>query len=261
MSYYPILKSPYCQGTTTLYNFSPNNWESVYKGKQFVNLTYIQDETWCSHSLGELMYGDSRTISHSDVVDLMSENTLPLLSLTQEKLSEHCQILPILNCNHTQVPTYRATLNLTSEWMTTSYQGEIDPFPPQASLLTFSPFLQFGKNVENYVLLMNLEKQPSNREVGVKIYDADSKVLKSTQKAMSNQVNVISLDDLGFDESSLPVVVCSEMAAIPLYFACTNRGEFLSLEHTHPPASLVIHGNRFGAQKALKEYWTSQFNT
>jgi hypothetical protein len=233
----------------------------VYKGKQFINLTYIKDEAWHSQTIGELKYGDFKAISYTDVINLIPEGTLPLLSLTQEELPKHYPTLPILNCNHTYVPAYRATLSLVSKLATTSYQGEIDPFPPQASLLTFSPFLQFGKDVENYVLLMNIENQPNNREVSVKIYDADSQVLKSTQSAVSNQISVISLDGLDFDENSLPVVTCDGMAAIPLYFSCANQGEFLSLEHTHPPASLVVHGNRFGAQKALKEYWATKLST
>ena len=73
-----------------------------------------------------------------------------------------------------------------------------------------------------------------------------------------NQINIISLDDVGFDEQSLPIVVCRGMASIPLYFSSYKRGKILSLEHTHPPASLVVHGNRFGAQKQLKDYWLSQ---
>jgi len=54
MSYYPILKAPYCIGKTTLYNFPPNNWESVDKCEQIVSLTYIKDELWHSESLGKL---------------------------------------------------------------------------------------------------------------------------------------------------------------------------------------------------------------
>lgn len=105
---------------------------------------------------------------------------------------------------------------------------------------------------------MNLEKKPENRGVEVEIYDAHNKKLKKVQSAFSNQINVISLDDMEFDEQSLPVVVCRGMASIPLYFSSYKKGELLSMEHTHPPASLVVHGNRFGAQKQLKDYWLSR---
>ncbi len=92
----------------------------------------------------------------------------------------------------------------------------------------------------------------------MEIYDAHSKELKKIQSAYSNQINIISLNDMGFNEQNLPVIICREMAFIPLYFSSYKLGEMLSLEHTHPPASLVVHGNRFGAQKQIKEYWFSQ---
>ena len=258
MSYYPILSAPYCTGETTLYNFSPNNWEPTKKIKQYVNLTYAQDSLWHSIVLDELDYQSYKKLNNKDIVDLIPEGVLPLLSLSKTKLPKISEQLPILDCNHTVVPEYRSTLGLKSNFTTTSYQGEINPFPSPASLLTFSPFLQFGKDVENYLLFLNLEKSPKNRVAEVEIYDAHSKLLKKTQNVHNNQVSIISLDDSGFDEQSLPIVICRTMAAIPFYFSSYKRGELLSFEHTHSPASLVVLGNRFSAQKQLKEYWFSQ---
>ena len=105
---------------------------------------------------------------------------------------------------------------------------------------------------------MNLEKFPESRKAVVEIYDAHSKKLLKIQSAYSNQINIVSLNDMGFNEQNLPVIICREMAFIPLYFSSYKLGEMLSLEHTHPPASFVVHGNRFGAQKQIKEYWFSQ---
>jgi len=257
MSYFPILKAPYCTGQTTLYNFAPNSWESIYKGSQVISLTYTDGSFWHSRVLGELAYGDCQVIKYQDVKDLTQENAMPLLSLTQNKLDKTSRKLPHLVGNQTNVPQYRSTLGLASQYMTTSYQGEVNSFPLQASLLTFSPFLQFSDKIENFVLLLNLEKQASQRKVKVEIFDANTKILKCEKTALSNNITAISLDDCGFSENNLPVVICREMAAIPLYFSCANQGEFLSLEHTHPPASLVVHGARFGVQKYLKDYWFS----
>ncbi|MDC0239179.1 hypothetical protein OAK82_02245 [Candidatus Thioglobus sp.] len=258
MSYYPILNAPYCSGETTLYNFPPNNWEPADKVNQYVNLTFTQDGIWRSLTLGNLDYQAYKKIDNNDVTNLIPEGALPLLSLSKSMLPRTSKELPVLNCNHTVVPAYRSTLSLKSDSATTSYQGEVNPFPPQASLLTFSPFLQFGVDIENYLLLLNLEKLPQNRMVEVEIYDAHSKLMKKKQDAYSNRVNIISLGDAEFDEQSLPVVICREMAAIPLYFSSYKKGKLLSLEHTHPPASFVVHGNRFDVQKQLKQYWFSQ---
>ena len=258
MSYYPILSAPYCTGETTLYNFSPNNWESTKKNRQYVNLTYAQEGLWHSLVLDELDYHAYKKISYKDIVDLIPEGVLPLLSLSNTALSKTSEQLPALDCNRTAVPEYRSTLGLKSNFTTTSYQGEINPFPSPASLLTFSPFLQFGKDVENYLLFLNIEKSPKNRTAEVEIYDTHSKLLKKTQKVYSNQVNIIALDGCGLDEQSLPVVICRTMAAIPFYFSSYKQGELLSFEHTHSPASLVVLGNRFHTQKQLKEHWFSQ---
>ena len=258
MSYYPILKAPYCTGKTTLYNFPPNNWEGARNDKKVINLSYIDDGLWHSIELGELAHGDCQIINYQDVKNLVPDNALPLLSLTRNKLEKTSEELPQLADSETNVPQYRSTLGLVSKHTMTSYQGEINPFPKQASLLTFSPFLQFGSGVENYVLIMNLEKLPESRKAVVEIYDAHSKELKKIKSAYSNQINIISLNDMGFNEQNLPVIICREMAFIPLYFSSYKLGEMLSLEHTHPAASLVVHGNRFGVQKQIKESWFSQ---
>jgi hypothetical protein len=258
VSYYPIITAPYCRGKTILYNFSPNNWESADRFNQHINLTYIEDGLWHSKTMGRIDYDSYKEFTYNDIVSLIPDGALALFSVTKNKLPEASEVLPVLTKNHTYMPMHRATLGLESEYTTTSYQGELDPFPIQASLLTFSPFMQFGEGIENYVLLINLEKIPKKREVEIEIYDARSKKLKKVQNVCSNQVNVVSLDDAGFNRESLPVVICRGMAFIPLYFSSYNQGELLSLEHSHPPASLVVHGNRFGAQKQLKNYWLSQ---
>jgi len=258
MSYFPILNAPYCMGETTLYNFPPNNWESTKCVDQYVSLTYIKNNLWHSVTLDKLSYLSYIKISGNNIVDLAPEGVLPLLSLSSVELPKVSKELPILSCSHTVVPEYRSTLGLRSSSMVTSYQGEVNFFPSPASLLTFSPFLQFGEHIENYLLFLNVEKSPKKRMAEVEIYDAHSKLLKQTQSVCNNQVNIISLDDSGFDDQSLPVVVCETMAAIPFYFSSYKKGELLSFEHTHSPASLVVLGNRFNTQRQLKEYWFSQ---
>jgi len=49
--------------------------------------------------------------------------------------------------------------------------------------------------------------------------------------------------------------ICRGLAGIPLYFSRTVDGVYLSLEHTHPPGSMVVHGRRWDIQKMLKNFW------
>ena len=258
MSYYPILKAPGCQGWTTLCNFSPNNWESRDYSKKFINVTWRYETGWRTEIIGTLLPGMTRTICNQDIAGLVHEDALPLLSLTVAKLPTHSDNLPRTDKPKTTVPAWRATLGLSTDTTSTSYQGEIDPFPFQGSLLTFGPLIQFGEEVENYLILLNIEDSSIIRTSQVEIYDSRETLLKSTFDVRNNGVTIIALNDFGFNPSDLPLIICRGMAAIPLYFSKTTDGAFLSLEHTHPPASYVIHGRRWEAQKILKKIWFSK---
>ena len=103
MSYFPILKAPYCIGKTTLYNFSPNNWELVDKCEQTVSLTYIKDDLWYSVALEKLVYQAYKVVKHNDISNLIPDGALALLSLSKEELPRTSAELPVLNCSHSGV--------------------------------------------------------------------------------------------------------------------------------------------------------------
>ena len=255
MSYYPILTAPGCIGQTTLYNFPPNNWENLCKDSRFVNLTWAQDGHWHSITLGELAFGAMQAYSRADLPAYVPEDALPLLSLASSPFLEYSKSLPTA-MRGTTMPNWRATLGLVSPLASTCYQGELDPFSAPGSLLTFAPFLQFGSGIENYMLFLNLEKRPQTRTSTVEIYDSVMPGrCRGSFQVRNNAVSVVSLDDLGMEPEGLPVIMCKGVSGIPLYLSKTADGRYLSLEHTHPPASYVIHGKRWEAQKILKNYW------
>ena len=255
MSYYPILNAPRANGWTTLSNFPPNNWEPSRLKQQFVNVTWASDGMWLTKNLGVIAPGTFHTVHAGDVTDIVPEESLPLLSLSLEPLPTESTSLPSLDFKRTSVPAWRASLGLSTPCAQTSYQGELDFFPSQGTLLTFGPFLQFGEDVQNYLLLLNLEKSPLKRFAELEVYDAAELTPRGRFTICNNKVNCISLDELDFKEDDLPLFICRGMAAIPLYFSYAKNGSYLSLEHTHPPASLVIYGNRWEAQKLLKQRW------
>lgn len=258
MSYYPILKAPGSQGWTTLCNFPPNNWETSDSSGKFVNVTWLCENGWKTENIGVLASGEVRTVSIQDIAGLIPEGVLPLLSLTVAKLPVYSDSLPRTDVARTTMPAWRATLGLSTAYASTSYQGEIDPFPAPGSLLTFGPFIQFGEEIENYLILMNIENSPIARTSQVEIYDSEKTALKGTFEVRNNDATIIALGSLGFSPTDLPLIICRGMSAIPLYFSKTSDGSFLSLEHTHPPASYVIHGKRWEAQKILKNIWFSK---
>jgi hypothetical protein len=75
---------------------------------------------------------------------------------------------------------------------------------------------------------------------------------------INNSATVVNLDKYGFKQDDFPLITCQEMSGIPVYLTMLTDGSFMSLEHTHPPASLVIHGNRWAAQKIIKNKWFSK---
>jgi hypothetical protein len=261
MSFYPILLAPDCTGFTTVCNFPPNDWEIVYKEAKLINLTWTDGNYWHSETIDELKFGSMQTFRHTDVENYLPIGVMPLLSLGRESLPKRSELLPS-TLKETFLPAWRATLGLMSPHASTCYQGELDPFPMPGSLLTFAPFIQYGDEVTNYMLFLNLEKSPKSRSSNVEIYSiSDPKIIKGTFKVINNNISVVNLDDLGFSHVDLPVIICKGMSGIPLYFSKNRDNSFLSLEHSHPPVSFVVHGNRWNAQKLLKEKWFSSLGT
>lgn len=255
MSYFPILSAPDCTGFTQVSNFPPNNWEFRTSRQRYVNVTWRTGERWISRIIDQLPPGNVLTVRLRDIQEFVPESCLPLLSLTELPLPESSPSLPTLDTPKTVAPAWRAAVGLSTGVARTSYQGEIDPFPPKASLLTFCPFLQFGANVSNFLLLLNIEKSPELRTVELDVYEAGDMVRRVTFKATNNDLSIFCLDELEFRNEDLPLFVCGQMAAIPLYLTKARDGASLSLEHTHPPASLVVHGKRWQAQKLVKDLW------
>jgi hypothetical protein len=255
MSYFPILAAPGCSGWTTLCNFAPNNWEVRARDAKLVCVSWAHEGRWRSETLGKLPYGEMRTVTSADIAGTAPAECLPLLSLRRTALDRELEALPRSSLDSTVLPVWRATVGLSTDQASTSYQGEIDPFPPQASLLTFCPLIQPGESLRNYLLFVNAESSPITRTSQLEIFDAATAELKGTFEVRNNRVSVVPLDDLQVSSSELPLLLCRDMGAVPLYFSTTSDRAFLSLEHTHPPASYVIHGKRWEAQKKMKQHW------
>jgi len=257
--YFPLLKAPNCTGITTLSNFPPNNWELKNNQKQgkYVHLTYSNGTSWVSKFLFS-MDSSFSTIDYLDYKDIIPDNSIALLSISDTMLPELSnQLLGLVNSKTTSYPSWRGELGLLSKYDKTSYMGEAFPFPESGTLLSFAPFLQFGKNVRNYALLMNVEDNAAHREGAVDIFDANDKIILKTQCVTNNQINIVSLDDLGFTQEDLPIISSKDMAFIPIYFSISGNAKHMSLEHSHPPSNMAVLGRRYKVQQFLKERWLS----
>lgn len=260
MSYFPILSAPFCKGRTTLFNLPPNNWEYLCESSKFVNLTWSSGSCWHSITFEELPFGTAKSYTLSDIPSDIPDSVLPLLSLSSSPLPHRSDVLPTVPCP-TQLPNWRASLELFSGSASTSYQGELDPFPKYGSLLSFPPLLQTHTKIKNFLLFLNLEKSPVVRTAHLKIFrSSDTSRTLGEYKILSNCITCISLDSLNIHANDLPAIVSMNMSGIPLFFSISDGCTSMSLEHTHPPASYVIHGKRWAAQKYLKRRWYSLFD-
>jgi len=206
----------------------------------------------------ELAYGANKSYERCHLASYLPEDSLPLLSLASSPPTGPTQLLPI-SPHRTYLPSWRATIELVTPHSSTSYQGELDPFPVPGSLLTLSPLLQISDSLMNFVLLLNLEKFPAKRRSMFKVFNlSQSYRFLREFEIVNNSINVIRLDNLGLEPRDLPIGICADMSAIPLYLTIADDARFLSLEHTHPPASYVIHGRRWEAQRLLKNLWFSR---
>ena len=244
-------------------NFPPNNWEEVSRISRYLNVSCSDGDRWLNRCLGALQYGDSVALTQTGLNELFA-NVCPdptfFLTLSKEAAREVSDTLPPSCVAKTSVPAWRASLGLVSATgASSSYQGEIDPFPSPGSLLTFGYLLQPSSEISSFLLFVNLERSARKRNGLMELRDAKqpSKLLAEFE-VTNNRVNIISLDNLGFTDDSLPLLVCRQMSGIPLFLSHTHDCNALSLEHTHPPASTVIHGDRFGAQKIMKTFWFSE---
>ena len=151
---------------------------------------------------------------------------------------------------------WRATLRLLH-----TVSSEIDPFPYNGSTLSFPPLIQCDSTINNFLLFMNLENSPSIRSGQLEIYNSSERSnLLETFTVFSNSITCICLDSLDLCKTDLPILISKKMSGIPLFLAFSDTCNSMSLEHTHPPASYVIHGKRWALQKYLKGLWYELFN-
>jgi len=252
--FYPIIKLDNFQGCTTIHNFPPNNWEKTVSSEKLIYVIWSDGFFWNTYFVSKININESIDIFTSNLPDYIFINNLAFVHASYEKLNTKLSELPTFNHFNTHTPNWRATIGIENNKTRVSYQGEIEPFPLKSSLLTFHPFLQFNE-FNNYLLLINLVKTPEIFQSNLEIYNLLNNNYISTRKIKTNSATLISLNEFNFKINDLPVFVNRSMAAIAFGFGFNNHQTILSLEHTHPPASLVLHGNRILIQSQIKSKW------
>lgn len=257
--FYPLIKLDYFDGFTTIHNFSPNNWEKINLSKKYVYIIWSDGNKWQTKFISKLEINESIEINTKNLNDEIFVNRVAFLYPSNSLLNSNLDFLPVDNDFNTKTPSWRSTIGIENSITRVSYQGEIEPFPQKSSLLTFHPFIQYN-NFNNYLLLINLLKSPEIINSNLEIYNGFKGEFIDKQIIKTNSISLIPLNQYNFHEKDLPFFISRDVSAIPFGFGYNEDQSILSLEHTHPPSNLIIHGNRNIFQKMIKSNWFNKLN-
>jgi hypothetical protein len=252
--FFPLMKVEGLEGWLDLVYHGPNNWENRDKSKKYLHLIWSDGNRWKSSFMSEITFGERLTLSTNDLTPEQIENNLAVVYASNSMLPSELEILPIEKTWVGDVPAWRASAGFRNSTAQVSYQAEVEPLPDKASLMTFHPFIQFG-DVENYLVVVNLRNNPVVESAEIEVRNSYTGQDLGKASIKSNSVTKIPLDDYGFQPTDLPIFICKTMAGIPFGLGVNKAGTMLSLEHTHPPASLVLFGDRRKVQSHIKNAW------
>ena len=248
------MKTPNLNGFCDLVYESPNNWENRIHKPISLYLLWSNGNRWLSKKISEMNYGDEIRLVTNDIDEKCLATGLALIYPSLEPIEPELSTLPSRKVWYSEIPAWRNTSGFYNEFTQVSYQSDIEPLPSKASLLTFHPFIQFG-DVINNLLVLNVTNDPKIQSGKISMFNSFDKSFIADSLISTNSLTTIPLDVYSFKPTDLPVFYSPEIAGIPFGLGIAKSGKMLSLEHTHPPASLVLHGNRRAIQGKIKKSW------
>jgi hypothetical protein len=252
--FFPLMKVLDLDGFLELSYLPSNNWENRVKTELNVYLLWPEGNSWNVQLFGKIKYGEVLRVTTADVDVKVLKSGVCLFYPTTEVLVGPLESLPSKELWSSRIPEWRATTGFFNSDAQTSYQSEIFPLPPKANLLTFHPFIQFGEVINN-LLVLNVTSDPKIQKGEISLFNSMDKSFVAKADISTNSLTTIPLDTYNFKPTDLPVFYSPNIAGIPFGLGIAKSGRMLSLEHTHPPASLVLHGDRRGVQGMIKKSW------
>lgn len=252
--FFPLMKTPSLNGFCDLVYESPNNWENRIHKPISLYLLWSNGNRWLSKKISEMNYGDETRLVTNDIDEKCLTTGLALIYPSLEPIEPELSRLPSRKVWYSEIPAWRNTSGFYNEFTQVSYQSDIEPLPSKASLLTFHPFIQFG-DVINNLLVLNVVNDPKIQSGKISMFNSFDKSFIADSLISTNSLTTIPLDIYNFKPTDLPVFYSPDVAGIPFGLGIAKSGKMLSLEHTHPPASLVLHGNRRAIQGKIKKSW------
>ena len=252
--FFPLMKVLDLDGFLELSYLPANNWENRVKTELNIYLLWPDGKSWNVQLFGIIKYGEVLRVTTADVDVKVLQSGVCLFYPTTEVLVGPLKSLPSKELWSSRIPEWRATTGFFNADAQTSYQSEIFPLPPKANLLTFHPFIQYGE-VDNYLLVLNISRDPLIKESTIEFMNSVDLKKMGKAQVKTNSATCIALDRFGYLPNDLPLFISPSMAGIPFGLGVSHNKKMLSMEHTHPPASFVLFGNRIGIQSKVKKAW------
>lgn len=255
--FFPLMRTLGLDGFCDLVYEGPNNWENkIYKSVS-IYLLWSDGQSWQTKKLEEMSYGENLRVNSRDMDQNCLATGLALIYPSLSPLESKMNRLPTRKVWSSEIPAWRNTSGFFNEFTQVSYQADVEPLPSKASLLTFHPFIQFGEVINN-LLVLNITNEPSIQRGRMSLFNSFDKRFVGEVEISTNSVTTIPLDMYRFKPTDLPVFYSPTIAGIPFGLGIAKSGKMLSLEHTHPPASLVLHGDRKSIQGKIKKAWVEK---
>ena len=259
MTFFPVLRVPGFEGTVTVHNFSPNNFEENTTSQRHIYVCWTDGNRWRYKYLASLKHGESKTVRDSEMQAFIPQEFSPFVFMTHSILTSAIFDPTTVKSPKSQIPSWRGTIAIESaNQARSSYQGEIHPLPSSGTCLTFNHLQQPGEHIRTWLIAVNLEASAIPRKADIDFYNsAENNQLLHRETMVSNGSNSFLLPKAIASNQNI-AILCRTASFIPVFLSHDIECRRMSLEHTHPPASSAIYGDRFRAQKIIKSRWLSE---
>ena len=278
-SYFPLLPSiclhslnKEIKSSTTLFN-NTNNLKELNQSRKnrksiYIGTYKLSGLIWELISIQKCKYGEFFDITRN-AINVKSNQMVVSLFKIQDEFPTSSRILPkpdSLRVDSSPVAE-RVSLNYHFEGATTSYLGE---YPYEMANIDKGSFWSFDalkeipttrKSVNSFLILMNINRDAEKQsEVNLDIYNPHQKDESLHWKARQNSFTVINLEEINKALNSEKIyktffMQCKSCKFIPMFLSVDFNNKQLSLEHTHPPHSLLWGRDRLKVIKLLKDRW------
>ena len=230
-------RQPHTNKDIKLFKCFPDNnqWniEEIYKNKD----SNIKNNFFILNDL---------EIKNDDIYFLATKNDL--LKFDKFKLDDY-------NTFTNTIPDFRANFKIffsdKNKLGFSSYQSEY-PFRMikiKGSILSSVSSIANKEADKNYILLKNIFEKPVQQIFNGYLVDIKQKIILEKYNLKTNYSNLLLINN----NYIKPEVyfITDQFLGIPVYIS--EKNGHLSMEHTHPPHTHILTGNRYNVVKNLKE--------